>query len=118
MPQLKKKKLPNKRHGINQKVTINGEKIHLRTGNYPDGSLGEIFISMRKIGDTSSSFCNALCIAISIGLQYGIPIEEFARHYRRTKFEPAGMVVGHDDIKMCTSVLDYVFHELENSYGE
>lgn len=113
---MKKKRLPSRRSGYNLKVKVGDLTIHIRTGEYKDGSLGEIKISCGKIGEPAAALMNALCIAVSTGLQYGIPLEEFVKHYKHARFEPAGMVVGHDKIKMCASILDLIFKDLENNY--
>src|SRR5262249_22148024 len=91
-------------------------KVYLRTGEYEDGKLGEIFIDMHKEGAAFRSLMNNFAIAISIGLQYGVPLEEFVEAYTFTRFEPSGMVEGNDTIKMASSVLDYIFRELAISY--
>lgn len=109
--------LPHRRKGYTHKASINGEhKIYLRTGEYHDGRLGEIFIDMYKEGASYRSIMNSFAIAISIGLQYGVPLSEFVEAFTFTKFEPAGMVSGHSQLKTCTSVLDFVFRELALSY--
>ena len=95
---------------------VGGHKVYLRTGEYEDGSLGEIFVDMHKEGAAFRSLMNNFAIAISIGLQYGVPLEEYVEAYTFTRFEPSGMVEGNDAIKMATSVLDYIFRELAISY--
>ncbi|MEM6466672.1 MAG: hypothetical protein AAF679_09230 [Pseudomonadota bacterium] len=95
---------------------IGGHKVYLRTGEYADGKIGEVFIDMHKEGAAFRSLMNNFAIAISIGLQYGVPLEEFVDAYTFTRFEPAGRVEGNDTIKMSTSVLDYIFRELAISY--
>jgi len=112
----KRRKLPSRRAGFTQKVTISGHKIYLRTGEYTDGTLGEIFIDMHKEGAAFRSLMNNFAIAISIGLQHGVPLDEFVDAFTFTKFEPNGPVQGHDNIKMASSILDYIFRELAVSY--
>ncbi|MDH4199556.1 MAG: vitamin B12-dependent ribonucleotide reductase [Spirochaetia bacterium] len=112
----KRRKLPHRRSGYTQKGVISGHKIYLRTGEYEDGALGEIFLDMYKEGAAFRSIMNGFAIAISLGLQYGVPLEEFVDAFIFTKFEPNGMVSGHDRIKMTTSVMDYVFRELAINY--
>jgi ribonucleoside-diphosphate reductase alpha chain len=109
-------KLPSRRKGYTQKAKIGGNTIFLRTGEYDDGRLGEIFIDMNKEGATLRALLNNFAIAISLGLQYGVPLEEYVHAFTFTKFEPAGPVVGNDAIKSATSILDYVFRELAISY--
>jgi ribonucleoside-diphosphate reductase alpha chain len=109
-------KLPGRRKGYTQKAKIGGNTIFLRTGEYDDGRLGEIFIDMNKEGATLRALLNNFAIAISLGLQYGVPLEEYVHAFTFTKFEPAGMVIGNDAIKSATSILDYVFRELAISY--
>ncbi len=109
-------KLPHRRKGYTQKALVGGHKVYLRTGEYEDGRLGEIFIDMHKEGAAFRSMMNNFAIAISLGLQYGVPLEEYVEAFTFTRFEPSGMVSGNDAIKMATSVLDYVFRELAISY--
>jgi ribonucleoside-diphosphate reductase alpha chain len=109
-------KLPHRRKGYTQKANVGGHKVYLRTGEYEDGRLGEIFIDMHKEGAAFRSMMNNFAIAISLGLQYGVPLEEYVEAFTFTRFEPSGMVSGNDAIKMATSVLDYVFRELAISY--
>ena len=108
--------LPQRRKGYTQKAIVGGHKVYLRTGEYEDGTLGEIFIDMHKEGAAFRSLMNNFAIAISIGLQYGVPLEEFVEAFTFTRFEPSGMVEGNDAIKMSTSILDYIFRELAISY--
>jgi ribonucleoside-diphosphate reductase alpha chain len=108
--------LPQRRKGYTQKAIVGGHKVYLRTGEYEDGRVGEIFVDMHKEGAAFRSLMNNFAIAISIGLQYGVPLEEFVDAYTFTRFEPSGMVEGNDAIKMSTSVLDYIFRELAISY--
>jgi ribonucleoside-diphosphate reductase alpha chain len=107
---------PQRRKGYTQKATVGGHKVYLRTGEYEDGRLSEIFIDMHKEGAAFRSLMNNFAIAISIGLQYGVPLEEFVEAFTFTRFEPSGMVTGNDTIKMSTSILDYIFRELAVSY--
>ena len=95
---------------------MGGHKVYLHTGEYEDGRLGEIFIDMHKEGAAFRSLMNNFAIAISVGLQYGVPLEEFVEAFTFTRFEPAGLVIGNDSIKNATSVLDYIFRELGVSY--
>ncbi|KQY14694.1 vitamin B12-dependent ribonucleotide reductase [Rhizobium sp. Root482] len=111
-----REKLPNRRQGYTQKAVIGGHKVYLRTGEFGDGRLGEIFIDMHKEGAAFRAMMNNFAIAISLGLQYGVPLEEYVEAFTFTKFEPAGMVQGNDAIKNATSILDYVFRELAVSY--
>jgi ribonucleoside-diphosphate reductase alpha chain len=111
-----REKLPHRRKGYTQKATVGGHKVYLRTGEYDDGRIGEIFIDMHKEGAAFRSLMNNFAIAISIGLQYGVPLDEFVEAFTFTRFEPAGMVTGNDSIKNATSILDYVFRELGVSY--
>ncbi len=111
-----RRRLPERRKGYTQKAVVGGHKVYLRTGEYEDGSLGEIFIDMHKEGAAFRSLMNNFAIAISIGLQYGVPLEEFVDAFIFTRFEPAGLVEGNDTLKNATSLLDYVFRELAVSY--
>ena len=111
-----RKRLPERRKGYTQKAIVGGHKVYLRTGEYEDGALGEVFIDMHKEGAAFRSLMNNFAIAISIGLQYGVPLEEFVEAYTFTRFEPNGIVEGNDAIKMSTSILDYMFRELAISY--
>lgn len=111
-----REKLPTRRKGYTQKSIVGGHKVYLRTGEYEDGSLGEIFIDMHKEGAGFRAMMNNFAIAVSVGLQYGVPLEEFVDAFTFTKFEPAGMVQGNDSIKNATSILDYIFRELAVSY--
>jgi ribonucleoside-diphosphate reductase alpha chain len=108
--------LPNRRAGYTQKAVVGGHKVYLRTGEYEDGTLGEIFLDMHKEGAAFRSLMNCFAIAVSLGLQHGVPLDEFADAFVFTRFEPNGIVHGHDQIKMVTSVIDYVFRELAISY--
>jgi ribonucleoside-diphosphate reductase alpha chain len=109
-------RLPDRRGGYTQKAVVGGHKVYLRTGEYEDGSLGEIFLDMHKEGAAFRSLMNCFAIAISLGLQHGVPLEEFVDAFCFTRFEPNGMVNGNDRIKMSTSVIDYVFRELAITY--
>jgi ribonucleoside-diphosphate reductase alpha chain len=111
-----REKLPNRRKGYTQKAVIGGHKVYLRTGEFDDGRIGEIFIDMHKEGAAFRAMMNNFAIAISLGLQYGVPLEEYVEAFTFTKFEPAGMVQGNDAIKNATSILDYIFRELAVSY--
>jgi ribonucleoside-diphosphate reductase alpha chain len=113
-----REKLPDRRKGYTQKAVVGGHKVYLRTGEYDDGRLGEIFIDMHKEGAALRSLINNFAIAISLGLQYGVPLEEYVDAFTFTRFEPSGPVQGNDSIKYATSILDYVFRELAVSYLE
>jgi ribonucleoside-diphosphate reductase alpha chain len=112
----KRRRLPNRRGGYTQKAVVAGHKVFLRTGEYEDGTLGEIFIDMHKEGAAFRSLMNSFAIAISIGLQHGVPLEKFVDQFIFSRFEPNGMVEGHDRIKMATSVIDFLFRELAINY--
>jgi ribonucleoside-diphosphate reductase alpha chain len=109
-------KLPDRRKGYTQKAIVGGHKVYLRTGEYDDGKLGEIFIDMHKEGAAFRSLMNNFAIAVSLGLQYGVPLEEYVEAFTFTRFEPSGIVSGNDAIKMATSIIDYLFRELAISY--
>ncbi|HMY66448.1 MAG TPA: vitamin B12-dependent ribonucleotide reductase [Leptospiraceae bacterium] len=111
-----RRKLPSRRAGYTQKASVGGHKVYLRTGEYEDGQLGEIFIDMHKEGAAFRSLMNAFAIAVSLGLQHGVPLEEFVEAFTFFKFEPNGMVQGNSHIKMSTSVIDYIFRELAITY--
>jgi ribonucleoside-diphosphate reductase alpha chain len=111
-----RRRLPDRRKGYTQKAIVGGHKVYLRTGEYQDGKIGEIFVDMHKEGAAFRSLMNNFAIAISIGLQYGVPLEEFVEAFTFTRFEPSGMVEGNETIKMATSILDYIFRELAVSY--
>jgi ribonucleoside-diphosphate reductase alpha chain len=113
-----REKLPSRRKGYTQKAVVGGHKIYLRTGEYDDGRIGEIFVDMHKEGAALRSLLNNFAIAISLGLQYGVPLEEYVDAFTFTRFEPSGPVQGNDSIKFATSILDYVFRELAVSYLE
>ncbi len=108
--------LPSRRTGYTQKAKIGMHSLFIRTGEYPDGSLGEIFLDMHKEGAAFRSLLNSFAIAVSLGLQYGVPLEEYVDAFVFTKFEPNGIVLGHKNIKMATSVLDFIFRDLAFSY--
>src|SRR6202167_5358482 len=114
----KHQRMPDRRKGYTQKAVVGGHKIYLRTGEYDDGKLGEIFIDMHKEGAALRSLLNNFAIAVSLGLQYGVPLDEYVDAFTFTRFEPAGPVQGNDSIKYATSILDYVFRELAVSYLE
>jgi ribonucleoside-diphosphate reductase alpha chain len=111
-----RERLPHRRKSYTQKAVVGGHKVYLHTGEYEDGRLGEIFIDMHKEGAAFRSLMNNFAIAISVGLQYGVPLEEFVDAFTFTRFEPSGPVTGNDSIKNATSVLDYIFRELGVSY--
>ena len=113
---VEKKSMPAKRQGFTQKAAVGGQTIYVRTGEYEDGTLGEIFIDMHKEGATFRSLMNCFAIAISVGLQYGVPLEEFVDKFAFTRFEPSGMVSGHANIKSATSIVDYIFRLLGYEY--
>ncbi len=112
----RRRRLPDRRKGYIQKAQVGGHKVYLHTGEYGDGELGEIFIDMHKEGAAFRSLMNNFAIAVSIGLQYGVPLEEFVDAFVFTRFDPSGEVVGNDRIRQATSILDYVFRELGVSY--
>ena len=111
-----REKMPDRRKGYTQKAVVGGHKVYLRTGEYDDGRLGEIFIDMHKEGAALRSIINNFAIAVSLGLQYGVPLDEYVDAFTFTRFEPAGPVQGNDSIKYATSMLDYIFRELAVSY--
>jgi ribonucleoside-diphosphate reductase alpha chain len=111
-----RRRLPARRSGFTQEARVAGNKVFLRTGEYEDGTIGEIFIDMHKEGAAFRSMINCFAIAISKGLQYGVPLEEFVETFTFTRFEPQGMVSGHPNIKMATSIIDYVFRVLGLEY--
>jgi len=108
--------MPDRRKGYIQKATIGNHKVYLHTGEYEDGKIGEIFIDTSKEGELVKALMNNFAIAISLGLQYGVPLDEFVNAYVGTKFEPSGKVLGNDRILSATSILDYIFRELAISY--
>ena len=111
-----REKLPHRRKGYTQKAVVGGHKVYVRTGEYEDGRLGEIFIDMHKEGAAFRAMMNNFAISVSLGLQYGVPLEEYVEAFTFTRFEPAGMVMGNEAIKNATSILDYIFRELAISY--
>ncbi|MEL6375303.1 MAG: vitamin B12-dependent ribonucleotide reductase, partial [Pseudomonadota bacterium] len=113
-----REKLPSRRKGYTQKAVVGGHKVYLRTGEYEDGRVGEIFIDMHKEGAAFRSLMNNFAIAVSLGLQYGVPLDEYVDAFTFTRFEPAGLVQGNETIKNATSILDYIFRELAVSYLE
>ncbi len=114
--QARRRRLPQRRTGFTQKASVGGHKVYLRTGDYEDGALGEIFLDMHREGAAFRSLMNCFAIAVSLGLQYGVPLEEFVDAFVFTRFEPNGIVGGHDRIRMATSVIDYIFRELAITY--
>ncbi|MEJ2580981.1 MAG: vitamin B12-dependent ribonucleotide reductase, partial [Acidobacteriota bacterium] len=114
--QARRHRLPGRRTGFTQKASVGGHKVYIRTGEYEDGSVGEIFLDMHREGAAFRSLMNCFAIAVSLGLQYGVPLEEYVDAFVFTRFEPSGMVGGHDRIKMATSVIDYIFRELAITY--
>ena len=108
--------MPDRRKGYIQKASIGDHKVYLHTGEYNDGKIGEIFIDTNKEGELVKALMNNFAIAISLGLQYGVPLDEFVDAFIDTKFEPSGKVEGNDRILSATSILDYVFRELAISY--
>ena len=111
-----RKKMPDRRKGYIQKSEIGGHKVYLHIGEYDDGKVGEIFIDTNKEGELVKSLMNNFAIAISLGLQYGVPLEEYVDAFIDTKFEPSGKIAGNDRILSATSILDYIFRELAISY--
>ncbi|MFM8819667.1 MAG: ribonucleotide reductase [Phenylobacterium sp.] len=111
-----RRKLPDRRKGYIQKASVGGHKVYLHTGEYDDGELGEIFIDMHKEGAAFRSLMNNFAVSVSLGLQYGVPLEEFVDAFVFTRFEPAGQVTGNDSVRSATSILDYIFRELGISY--
>jgi len=112
----KRRKMPNRRGGYTQKATIGSHKLYLRTGEYSDGTLGEIFLDMHREGAAFRSLMNSFAISISLGLQHGVPLEEFVEAFLFSRFEPNGMVQGNKSIKLSTSIIDYIFRELAITY--
>jgi ribonucleoside-diphosphate reductase alpha chain len=112
-----RKKLPYRRNGYTQKVKIGGQSVFLRTGEYEDGSLGEIFLDLNREGTLLRSIMNSFAVAISIGLQYGVPLEEFIDAFTFARFEPNGVVIGHENIKNSTSIIDFIFRDLGINYA-
>ncbi|MCP4686127.1 MAG: vitamin B12-dependent ribonucleotide reductase [bacterium] len=112
----KRRKLPHRRAGYTQKAVVAGHKVYLRTGEYSDGTLGEIFLDMHREGAAFRSLMNCFAISVSLGLQHGVPLEEFVEAFLFSRFEPNGMVTGNKSIKMATSIIDYIFRELAITY--
>ena len=112
----RRRRLPDRRSGYTQKAKINGQTVYIRTGDYENGQIGEIFLDMHKEGAAFRSLLNNFAIAISLGLQHGVPLEEFVDAFVFTRFEPSGVVTGNKRIKMSTSVIDYIFRELAVTY--
>ncbi len=112
----RRRRLPQRRGGYTQKAVVGGHKIYLRTGEYEDGSIGEIFLDMHREGAAFRSLMNCFAISVSLGLQYGVPLEEFVEAFLFTRFDPSGMVSGHDRVRMSTSVIDYIFRDLAIHY--
>src|SRR5207248_7548976 len=112
----RRRRLPDRRAGYTQKARIGNHKIYLRTGEYQDGTLGEIFLDMHKEGAAFRSMTNCFAIAVSLGLQHGVPLEEYVDAFLFTRFEPNGVVQGNPYIKMSTSIIDYIFRELAITY--
>jgi ribonucleoside-diphosphate reductase alpha chain len=115
-PELRRHRLPSKRNGWLREAVVGGHKVYLRTGEYEDGSLGEIFIDMYKEGASFKGLMNCFAVLASKALQYGVPLEELVDTFTFTRFEPAGAVQGHEAIKNATSILDYVFRALGYEY--
>ena len=113
---MKKRRLPNRRAGYTQKAVIGTQTIYIRTGEYEDGTLGEIFIDLSKEGSLLRSLMNCFCIAISVALQYGASLEDLCNKFLFTKFEPSGLVKNHPHIKMASSILDLIFRDLAINY--
>ena len=109
-------RLPKRREGFTQEARVGGHKIYVRTGEYVDGTLGEIFIDLHKEGAAFRSLMNCFAMAVSLGLQYGVPLESFVEQFVFTRFEPQGVVEGHDNIKIATSIVDYIFRMLGIEY--
>lgn len=112
----RRRRLPGRRSGYTQKVKIGGHSIYLRTGNYEDGRLGEIFLDINKEGTLLRSMMNCFAVAVSLGLQYGVPLEEFSDVFVFSKFEPNGLVIGHDQVKRANSIIDFIFRDLAINY--
>jgi ribonucleoside-diphosphate reductase alpha chain len=116
LPTTARRRLPSKRHGITQEAKVGGNKVFLRTGEYEDGTIGEIFIDMHKEGAALRSVMNCFAMLVSLALQYGVPLEVLVEQFVFTRFEPQGPVQGHDRVKFATSVIDYVFRALGVEY--
>jgi ribonucleoside-diphosphate reductase alpha chain len=113
---MKREHLPSRRRGYTQKARIGGQKIFLTTGEYEDGRLGEIFLTAAQTGTLLQALLDSFSISVSLSLQHGVPLEEYVEAFTHTKFEPCGPVSGDERIKMASSILDYVFRELEATY--
>lgn len=111
-------KLPSRRRGFTQKVSVGGHKLYVRTGEYADGALGEVFLTISKEGSTLKHLVDAVAMSVSIGLQYGVPLGEYTDAFVGSKSDPCGLVQGSDNVKMCSSLMDYVFKELDAEYGD
>jgi ribonucleoside-diphosphate reductase alpha chain len=111
-----RRKLPGKRLGFTQEAEVAGHKVYIRTGEYEDGTLGEVFFDMHKEGAAYRSMMNCFAISLSLGLQYGVPLSEFVDKFTFTRFEPSGMVTGHPNVKLATSIVDYIFRVLGMEY--
>lgn len=109
-------RLPNRRTGYTQKMVVGGQSLYLRTGEYEDGRLGEIFVSLGKEGELISALLNSFCIVTSIALQSGTPLEDLVKNFIFSKFDPSGTVENHPDIKRATSILDAIFRDLAINY--
>src|SRR5258706_8008956 len=116
LPMGHRVRLPKKRHGFTQEAKVGGHKIFLRTGEYSNGQLGEIFIDMHKEGPAFRSLMNCFAMSVSIGLQYGVPLQTFVEQFTFTRFEPQGLVEGHPYVKFSTSIVDYLFRVLGIEY--
>jgi ribonucleoside-diphosphate reductase alpha chain len=112
----KKRSLPHRRRGYTQKVRIGGHKVYVRTGEYEDGTIGEIFLDINKEGTLLRSMMNCFAVSVSLGLQYGVPLEDYVNLFTFTKFEPNGLVLGHENIKRSTSIIDFIFRDLAINY--
>jgi len=115
-PEPVRGKLPNRRGGYTQKAVVGGQKMYLRTGEYKDGALGEIFLDVAKQGTGYRSLMSSLAVAVSLGLQHGVPLKEFVDAFVYTRFEPSGKVSNHAEITECTSIMDFIFRDLGISY--
>src|SRR5207342_1171045 len=115
-PKLRRRRLPKRRHGFTQEARVGGHKIYLRTGQYEDGTLGEIFIDMHKEGAAFRSMMNCFAMSVSIGLQYGVPLQTYVDQFTFTRFEPQGPVEGHPYVKFATSIVDFIFRTLGVEY--
>jgi ribonucleoside-diphosphate reductase alpha chain len=117
-PATVRHRLPKKRRGFTQEATVGGHKVFLRTGEYDDGSLGEIFIDMHKEGAAFRSLMNCFAISVSMGLQHGVPLDSYVEQFTFTRFEPQGPVMGHPNVKFATSMIDYIFRVLGVEYNK